>query len=464
MSVVLPNDSYSGSFKPNPGQAIAVSGVKRFIHSDDRYACIVGAPGTGKTATVGEIIKELRSSCLSLSHPPAILYCAPTHAAVRVGKDALLKHGIGNINACTIQSFCGLRQQTAADGKQTFYKQPNHISPQAANRYLKLLIIDEASMIGRELLEHILDTIGRRNIKLLFIGDTGQLPPVGEDESAALTLNNARTFELTEVVRHGGPILDLAIETGNLMLGRPELTICDDGPIVVTNSQIKWNRMFQAALADTGKDTLGLVQAYAYRNDEVARLNSMARRQLYGNEVSRIVEGEMLISTGTINEGGTSGFEGMQCPSTTRMRVTDVELATVYAARNFWLKVYQVEAYSPDMDASLHFSVVHDADRQAFKQRLNALAEDITKQPSKVAKKRWATEFYPLKSWDAPVTSACATTVHRAQGATVERVFLQVDDIDRARRDPRLWNRLFYTGLTRASKQVIIRNLSARNA
>lgn len=442
--------------------------MARWFQCGPKYARLIGPPGSGKTALQGEFLKWIRDTYEFPTHRPAFLFTAPTHAAVRVGQAALAKGGTSNLGCCTIQSFCGLRQKTTADGRQSFYKQPNHTPFNAANPNLRLLIVDEASMIPEQLMDYIEETISsvgiNKDLKVLFVGDTGQLPPVGEAESAPLTRSGIQTFELTEVVRHGGPILDLAIETRNLMLGRPELTICDDGPIVVTNSQIKWNRMFQAALADSGNDSLGLVQAYAYRNDEVARLNFMARRKLYGNDIPRIIKGEMLISTDTISTGGSSGFEGIVAPSTTRMRVTDVDLDTVYVGSNRWMKVYQVEAYSPDMDATLFFSVVHEEDRAWFKEHLDEMATRIKTAPPAKAKKLWATEFFPLKNWDAPVTSACACTVHRAQGTTVEKVFLQVDDIDRVRRDPRLWNRLFYTGLTRASKQVIIRNLSARNA
>lgn len=468
MTVVRPSNSHSGSFKLTPSQHTAINGMAQWYQAGPKYARLIGPPGSGKTALQGEFLRWIRDTYEYPTHRPAFLFTAPTHAAVRVGQAALVRAGISNLDCCTIQSFCGLRQKTAADGRQSYYKQPNHTPFHASNPNLRLLIIDEASMIEEELLGYIEETLRsvgtNKGVKVLFVGDTGQLPPVGEAESAPLTKSGIQTFELTEVVRHGGPILDLAIETRNLMLGRPELTICEDGPIVVTNSQVKWNSMFRDALADTGNNTLGLIQAYAYRNDEVARLNNMARRKLYGNDIPRIIKGEMLISTATISTGGSSGFEGIVAPSTTRMRVTDVVVETIYATRNRWIKVYQIEAYSPDMDATLFFSVVHEEDRPWFKQHLDELAKWIKTLPPAKAKQRWANEFFPLKNWDAPVTSACATTVHRAQGSTVEKVFLQVDDIDRVRHDPRLWNRLFYTGLTRASKQIIIRNLSARHA
>lgn len=81
-----------------------------------------------------------------------------------------------------------------------------------------LFIVDEASMIGssdsassnRSLLEDLIDYVFDGNhCRLMLIGDTAQLPPVGQSESLALDPRylssmfdlNVITHELTEVVR-----------------------------------------------------------------------------------------------------------------------------------------------------------------------------------------------------------------------------------------------------------------------
>ena len=80
-----------------------------------------------------------------------------------------------------------------------------------------LFIVDEASMIGEEqefggrsLLDDLLEYVfSGEQCRLLLIGDTAQLPPVGNDESPALDIDYLKsqfpltiaTFELTEVKR-----------------------------------------------------------------------------------------------------------------------------------------------------------------------------------------------------------------------------------------------------------------------
>ncbi|MFD1736117.1 ATP-dependent RecD-like DNA helicase [Bacillus salitolerans] len=74
-----------------------------------------------------------------------------------------------------------------------------------ALKYLKLIVVDEASMVSKDILRHLLSF---ENIKILFIGDNGQLPPVGEPTGL---LDNP-DFQLTQIHRQaeGNPIIHLS--------------------------------------------------------------------------------------------------------------------------------------------------------------------------------------------------------------------------------------------------------------
>ena len=110
---------------------------------------------------------------------------------------------------------------------------------------MSILIVDEASMVGdREVRGDVIrfgsgrllkDLVafarsrrrmgsGDRLVKLLFVGDLAQLPPVGEDESPALSSQRLEaefgltvsTFQLETVMRQreGSAILERATEIG----------------------------------------------------------------------------------------------------------------------------------------------------------------------------------------------------------------------------------------------------------
>ena len=108
---------------------------------------------------------------------------------------------------------------------KTFPDESIHIT-RAENKYKNaLFIVDEASMIGEmkdfgesSLLDDLLSYVfSGENCRLLLIGDTAQLPPVGSVKSPALDCEylksefpiTAATFELTEVKRQ-------ALESGIL--------------------------------------------------------------------------------------------------------------------------------------------------------------------------------------------------------------------------------------------------------
>ncbi|MFP3345816.1 AAA family ATPase, partial [Halomonas sp. SIMBA_159] len=62
--------------------------------------------------------------------------------------------------------------------------------------HLKLIVIDEASMVDGKIMKD-LKSFG---IKILFIGDTGQLPPVSQDGiEDFMTMFNNPDFTLTEI-------------------------------------------------------------------------------------------------------------------------------------------------------------------------------------------------------------------------------------------------------------------------
>ncbi len=188
-------------FTPNSDQREAVSRIAEFIFDTNERSVFIlrGYAGTGKTNLISAITKVL----------PGIKWrsvlLAPT------GRAAKVLSAYAQRPAQTIHKKI-FRKETGADGAIHFYPAENlHRNT--------LFIVDEASMIGADsggeslfnnLLENLFEYVySGHNCKLILIGDTAQLPPVGSDESPALSpayLKNAfylniSFFELTEVAR-----------------------------------------------------------------------------------------------------------------------------------------------------------------------------------------------------------------------------------------------------------------------
>lgn len=184
---------------PNPQQINLFHKLDYFMSLKNDEACFVlkGYAGTGKTTVISTLIKLLPK------HQVKTVLMAPTGRAAKVlstysGKDASTIH-------------------------RKIYRKKSALSPEmhfslAANLHKDtLFIIDEASMIaddltdysGSSLLNDVINYVyNGANNRIIFIGDTAQLPPVGSTESPALVHNylqkfrlNVTQIELTDVVR-----------------------------------------------------------------------------------------------------------------------------------------------------------------------------------------------------------------------------------------------------------------------
>ena len=189
-------------FDPTPGQKTVVERLSRFIAEapTDRTFILNGYAGTGKTTLVAALVRTLEEMGV-----PAVLL-APTGRAAKVFS-AYAGHP-----AFTIHKKI-YRQQSFSNELSNFSVNDNLTTH-------TLYIVDEASMISNEGLSGSMFGTGRllddlvqfvysgQGCRLLLMGDTAQLPPVGEEQSPALFADALKGYglevvevDLTQVVR-----------------------------------------------------------------------------------------------------------------------------------------------------------------------------------------------------------------------------------------------------------------------
>ncbi|MDX9882431.1 MAG: AAA family ATPase [Prolixibacteraceae bacterium] len=190
------------NYPPTPGQDLLAKKLAGFVVEADENAVFIlkGYAGTGKTTMLSAFVKTLTG----FKFRPVLL--APTGRAAKV-----------------LSSYCGqpaytvhkiiYRQQSSSDGTGRFVLNKNLVKD-------AFFIVDEASMISNESAETSIFGSGRllddlvefvysgTNCRLVLVGDTAQLPPVGLNVSPALLVPdiemydlNVTEVELTEVVR-----------------------------------------------------------------------------------------------------------------------------------------------------------------------------------------------------------------------------------------------------------------------
>ncbi len=195
-----------------PCQDALMRRIASFLTADDGDILVVnGYAGTGKTTAISVVIDALESMKLHT------VLLAPT------GRAAKVLSGMSGRPAFTIHKHIYRQKSVGADGFGQFSLAPN----KARNT---LFVVDEVSLIGIEedrkqsmsafgtgnLLEDLITFVrGGVDCRLILIGDSAQLPPVGLDASPALIpdfmdgFGGVQYAELTTVVRQ-------ALESGIL--------------------------------------------------------------------------------------------------------------------------------------------------------------------------------------------------------------------------------------------------------
>ena len=281
----------SFGFTPTEGQTTVLRHLAAFLLSVKPHPVYVlkGYAGTGKTTLVTTLVKTLPEIGMEY------VLIAPTGRAAKV---------LGNYTqryASTIHKKI-YQVQAFPDGSIRMVRGQN-------KHKNTLFIVDEASMIGEEhefgtrsLLDDLLQYVfeGER-CRLLLIGDTAQLPPVGNDNSPALDIDYLQSqfpltiasFELTEVKRQ-------ALQSGILSNAthlREELT---------EDKMLYQLPLFDLHFNDTHRidpETFEEMLHRAFdgdqRNDSVIICKSNKRANLFNQAVrSRILNIEGEIATG----------------------------------------------------------------------------------------------------------------------------------------------------------------------
>lgn len=147
-------------------------------YSARKHVAMGGYAGSGKTTLIRKFAERW----------PTFQVCAPTGKAA----DVLRRRGL---DACTIHSAIYKFEQVSK-GKLVFSLKPSSLVA------FRGLIVDEASMVSRDIYQDIMSF----GFPVIFVGDHGQLPPVGDD--AKLMANP--DVKLEKLHRNAGPIARFA--------------------------------------------------------------------------------------------------------------------------------------------------------------------------------------------------------------------------------------------------------------
>lgn len=168
-----------------------------FTNTQDQVFVLSGYAGTGKTFLIDYIVRNV----LMLKIGTEAVFVSPT------GKAAANLVRNGTV-AGTVHSLIYMRDDEDFDvdenGEIIQKEELSFIKREKIDEKIRLIIIDEASMINETVLNDLLSF----HVKCLFCGDGAQLPPV----NGVCTLLQRPHYTMTEIVRQAAdnPIIQVA--------------------------------------------------------------------------------------------------------------------------------------------------------------------------------------------------------------------------------------------------------------
>jgi exodeoxyribonuclease-5 len=295
-------------FKLNVEQEAALLALEKFYKNPENYnneITLVGYAGTGKTS----IMKIFNEYLYEVEFAPKILYSSPTHRA-----NAVTKLNNPGVKVATLHKIFGFGPDVDFEGssydvKDLEFKQ---VRPVGIDNNT-LLIIDESSMVSDELYEFLTKNKQKYNLKIVYMGDPGQLGPVQKTGAilSKVFTNPTSQVKLTKVERTGdNPILK---ESTALRSGGTLSYISDEVKgkgVEYTNNSARENQIIAENLLEMKKSENYLYfRILAATNPKVAELNTLARDILWGPraKTEEFIVGDVLMGYDNIGTDFKTG-------------------------------------------------------------------------------------------------------------------------------------------------------------
>lgn len=418
-----------------------------------------GYAGTGKTYLIKHLINYI-----SQKYPGnRIAITAPTNKAVGVlssRKD--LKDWY--VTYHTIHSLLKLTETITSDGRVIFVSK-NDISD--ISKYY-LLIVDEVSMLQDDIFKLLLKSRGK--IRIIFVGDPAQIPPVGKIDcipfQRPLSLKYEEGYTLRQIMRQqaGNPIVEAFFKLrDNLNVERPlpelktQKNINGHG-LVWVDSTVDRERMLHLLesyfVCKKFQENPDYAKVIAWRNRSVDAINKHIRHMIYGDALQKIMIGEKLLANRPIfSDDQEIIFNTSEEFEIEKFVI--IEKKKWFGNKLFQSKVYECIINKPMRAQNVGMEtiyIIHEDSMDMYKTFLEELKKKAIDTAGK--DKSWIS-YYDAVKWPADIAYNYAITAHKSQGSTYQNVFIMEDDIDLNKNIVER-NRIKYTAYSRASETLYI--------
>jgi len=408
----------------------------------EKMIVLSGAAGTGKTFVTSKLISKLLED-------HEVIATAPTHKAVDVMRENMEENGIYGVTCRTIQSYLGMRLKIDyVTGKDKYISDPGNL-PSSYD----ILIVDECSMVGDQLIKSIETFVHREYVKaVLFVGDFYQIPPFESHTIPAEQLPNQ--YRLEEVVRQaaGSYIVKMASEIRRSIRDKKYIEPVDlinkykDSGLGIfyTESEMIDDFSFEE---DWYKEDKIIA---SYTNQVVEHFNQVVREKYWldhgKQNPQQILPGDKLIF-----------HKPNVDPVSDSVIHYNSSVVSIRSAKKVTSKTLAITYWECEDKHGRPLRIVDRSSEEYYRQTLEKMKSNAKKEKDKDKKRQLWQAYYVLDRAFAKTSYTFASTIHKLQGSTYNTVYVSLADIMglvNTRKEYAL--RLLYVAITRASKDLKI--------
>ena len=472
------NKVKNSNIKLYPSQERAVQQLEDWYKSNELFCTLEGYAGTGKTFIMKYFIENIIDKTWTIS--------APTHKALRVLENTV------NHKGKTLHSLLGLKPNVDLTTFDPTNPQYDQLSDLKIVNY-KIVLLDECSMVNTGLFNRITKVCANHKIKVLYIGDSLQLPPVKENMSPTFATIK-RKVVLDTIVRQeeGNPLLELFslirydIQNKgntffNYIINNRSNIINDRGYELLYREDFK-SKCIEEIGSESfiGNNKKGIppntdyIRILSYTNNNVLNWNQYVRNNLLGDNLPVVCMNDLFTSYNTImnefsepiilNSEDYIIYELIDYVSDEGIKTFGVNLQSMYDERKTdpFLIVDHTDASFNLYKRVLQTLYINGLKRigGGWKAYYNFKNRFLTLIPV-VIHDAYGNEKVIKKDIDY----GFGLSVHKSQGSTFDNVAVDLTDITwyqsskgyKKAYDINMRNRLIYVALSRARKKAILK-------
>jgi len=431
--------------------------------NSSQFQLIIGPAGTGKTYLLATLVEELKNK-----YYKKIGICSPTHRASRVIANEL--DNIEGLVLGTVHSLLNLKPIINSNGEEIYVKDKNIKANKISK--LKILFVDEVPMLD-DYIFNLLVEEQLRGLKIIFVGDKNQIPPINKLDSIPLlpkfqTIYDIKVHELITIIRQkkNNTIIKLASHVKNNLTQeffdipklRDDLNLNQNVATVEQDNFDLQQHIFEHYF---GSDEFLKDSNYCKMlcwNKTVASAYNQAIRQIIfkDNNLNKIVVDERIIMNAQYEDISQTGKKQKIVNNNDELIIVSYEIMEEHYLlfTETKIKYYYVNALTTD-NTIVKLKILHEDSEYIYKRILTDLLLTAKNNKNKEKRTMDFVLYYDWKKKFADFSFNYCITSHKSQGSSYGNTIVHYPNI---RNNPTVIerNRIFYTSITRSRDKLII--------